>query len=108
MRPRLYAFWRSQLDFGALFQNIFKGFHCQTEVEIPFQFKIMLTELFYESVKQLIGFLIIALALLDKGLRQTLAPLGVPQKQPPADGLHFNDDGHRVIAEKLKAFIEAI
>ena len=24
------------------------------------------------------------------------------------DGLHFNDDGHRVIAEKLKAFIEAI
>ena len=24
------------------------------------------------------------------------------------DGLHFNDDGHRILAEKLKAFIQAI
>ena len=25
-----------------------------------------------------------------------------------ADGLHFNDNGHAVLAERLKAFIEAL
>ena len=32
----------------------------------------------------------------------------VQQQTYTMDGLHFNDEGHRILAEKLKAFLEAI